>query len=106
MHKLDKNHGCSEYPSGSHQEHRVSGYNEKSRVDHRRSAFYDAVTSCTKDGWKLTSLDHSTTCPSRQIEHKILRDRVEKGMNLGAYKRMSWKVSREVSRESAVDCSF
>jgi hypothetical protein len=59
-----------------------------------------------KTDGKLTSLDHSTTCPSRQIEHKILRDRVEKGMNLGAYKRMSWKVSREVSRESAVDCSF
>jgi hypothetical protein len=59
MRRLNKNNGCSEYPSGSHQKSRVGGCNEKSRIDHRRSAFYDAVTSCTQDGWKLSSLNHN-----------------------------------------------
>jgi hypothetical protein len=48
-----------------------------------------------KTDGKLTSLNRSTACPSCQIEHKILRDREEKGIDLGAYVRMSWKVSRE-----------
>jgi hypothetical protein len=87
MHKSDKNHGCSEYPSGSRQERRVGGCNEKSRIDHRRSAFYDAVTSCTQDGWKLSSLNHNLAFS--EIEQWNIVDTIDnnnEGLSLERFK--------------------